>query len=92
MNQAELIAAVSDAADISKADVEHILKTAGAVIQQTLGKNDDEVSLPGLGKLVVEIRGARIGRNPKTGETLQIPAKAVVKLRPAKELRHAVDA
>lgn len=92
MNQAELIGAVSDAADIAKGDVEHILKTVGAVIQQTLGKNDTEVTLPGVGKLVVDVRAARTGRNPATGEAIQIPEKCVVKFRPAKTLRDAVEA
>ncbi len=47
-------------------------------------------TLPGLGKLVLVQRNARMGRNPKTGETIQIPAKTVVKFRVAKACKEAV--
>jgi DNA-binding protein HU-beta len=46
--------------------------------------------LPGLGKLVLVDRKARIGRNPKTGEAIQIPAKKVVKFRIAKQAKDAI--
>ncbi|HXX62323.1 MAG TPA: HU family DNA-binding protein [Bacteroidota bacterium] len=47
-------------------------------------------TLPGIGKLVLVNRKARLGRNPKTGETIQIPAKTVVKFRVAKACKEAV--
>ena len=47
-------------------------------------------TLPGIGKLVLVNRKARIGRNPKTGEAIQIPAKTVVKFRVAKACKEAV--
>lgn len=47
-------------------------------------------TLPGLGKLVLADRAARVGRNPKTGEPLQIPAKTVLKFRIAKAAKEAV--
>jgi DNA-binding protein HU-beta len=47
-------------------------------------------TLPGIGKLVLVDRKARMGRNPKTGETIQIPAKVVVKFRVAKACKEAV--
>ena len=47
-------------------------------------------TLPGIGKLVLVNRKARIGRNPKTGEQIQIPAKTVVKVRVAKACKEAV--
>ena len=47
-------------------------------------------TLPGIGKLVLVDRKARMGRNPKTGETIQIPAKTVVKFRVAKACKEAV--
>ena len=46
--------------------------------------------LPGIGKSVLVKRKARIGRNPATGETLKIPAKTVVKIRPAKAFKEAI--
>jgi DNA-binding protein HU-beta len=47
-------------------------------------------TLPGIGKLVLVDRKARLGRNPKTGETIQIPAKKVVKFRIAKACKDAI--
>jgi len=49
-----------------------------------------EFPLPGLGKLVKKARAARMGRNPLTGESIQIPAKTVVKFRVAKAAKDAV--
>ncbi len=51
---------------------------------------DGEFNLPGLGKLVKKDRAARMGRNPMTGESIQIPAKTVVKFRVAKAAKDAV--
>ncbi len=50
----------------------------------------DTFTLPGIGKLVLRNRAARMGRNPKTGETIQIPAKRVVKFRVAKAAKDAI--
>lgn len=47
-------------------------------------------TIPGIGKLVLVQRKARLGRNPKTGETIQIPAKTVVKFRVAKAAKEAI--
>jgi len=47
-------------------------------------------TIPGIGKLVLVDRKARLGRNPKTGETIQIPAKTVVKFRVAKACKEAI--
>ena len=52
--------------------------------------NNGEFPLPGLGKLVKKDRAARMGRNPMTGEQIQIPAKTVVKFRVAKAAKEAV--
>ena len=53
-------------------------------------KKSGEFSVPGLGKLVKKQRAARMGRNPATGATIQIPAKTVVKFRLAKAVKDAV--
>ena len=50
----------------------------------------DTFTLPGIGKLVLVNRKARMGRNPKTGETIKIPAKKVVKFRVAKAAKDAI--
>lgn len=51
---------------------------------------EGEMNLPGLGKLVKKHRAARMGRNPATGESIQIPAKTVLKFRVAKSAKDAV--
>ena len=53
-------------------------------------RQKDTFTLPGIGKLVLRNRAARLGRNPKTGETIQIPAKRVVKFRVAKAAKDAI--
>lgn len=89
MNQTELIAKVAAISGASKKDVEHVLKTAADVAAATL-QEGEEVVLPGLGKLVVKTRAARTGHNPKTGETIQIPAKRVPDFAASKALKDIV--
>lgn len=91
MNQSELILKTAQVSGVSKKDVEHVLKTAGDVIAAGLIEEGEAV-LPGLGKLVTQHKVARTGRNPATGETLQVAAHKAVKFRPAKTLKDAVNA
>jgi DNA-binding protein HU-beta len=86
MNQSELILKTAQVSGVSKKDVEAVLKTAGDVISDALVE-DNEATLPGLGKLVVGLRAARTGKNPKTGEPIQIPAHKAVKFKAAKALK-----
>ena len=53
-------------------------------------RNTGEFNIPGLGKMIKKQRAARSGRNPATGETIQIPAKTVVKFRVAKATKDAI--
>lgn len=89
MNQAELISAIADAAGESKKTIEHILKVTGDVVAAEL-VTDGEATLPGLGKLSTKQREARKGRNPATGETIDIAAKRVPTFSAAKVLKDAV--
>lgn len=89
MNQAELITKVASISGESRKAVEAVLKTTGDVINSTLGEGGD-VTLPGIGSLSVAQRAAREGRNPKTGEAIQIPAKKVPHFSAAKKLKEAV--
>jgi DNA-binding protein HU-beta len=61
---------------------------AATALQET--KKNGEFTIPGLGKLVKAQRGARIGRNPQTGESIKIKAKTVVKFRVAKAAKDAI--
>jgi DNA-binding protein HU-beta len=69
-------------------------KTAATVFEELANlaykEAKNSFTLPGIGKLVLVNRKARIGRNPKTGEQIQIPAKTVVKFRVAKACKEAV--
>lgn len=87
--QAELIANIASISGESRKTVEHVLKTTADVIHATLAEGGD-VPLPGLGKLAVRAREARVGKNPKTGEPVSIPAKRVPHFSAAKALKDAV--
>ncbi len=71
-------------------------KGAGAILEEVVNlaiaetKKAGSFTLPGLGKLVLVKRNARIGRNPATGATINIPAKTVVKMRIAKTAKDAI--
>ena len=87
LSKSQVAAEVAEKAGITKKQATEILE----VIAQLAYKNaKDTFTLPGLGKLVLVDRKARIGRNPKTGEPLQIAAKRVVKFRIAKAAKDAI--
>jgi len=90
MNQAELIAKVASLSGLPRNAVQTILKVSADVIAAELMEGG-EVLLPGLGRLTVEARAARNGRNPQTGEALQIPAKRVAKFHPTPALKDAIN-
>lgn len=88
MTKQELIEAIKPV-NASKAVVEQVIDALGKVAQEQLA-NGGEVSIPGIGKLTVAEKAARKGRNPATGEELDIPAKRVPKFVAAKALKDAV--
>ena len=90
MNKSELIEAVSSKADLSKADAGRAVDAAFEAITKALKKND-KVSLVGFGTFEVRKRAARTGRNPKTGETIQIKASKVPGFKAGKALKDAVN-
>lgn len=83
----EIIAGVAEAAEISKKQAKAGIE--GLVAMAYKGAADG-FTIPGLGKLVKVKRKARMGRNPKTGEAIQIKAKTVLKFRIAKAAKDAV--
>lgn len=95
MNQAELIETIARQASrhyeagVSKTIVTAVLKTQAEVATQAL-QSREEVVLPGLGKLSTSVRAARTGRNPQTGEAVEIPEKRVAKFSAVKALKDAV--
>ncbi|MCB1909948.1 MAG: HU family DNA-binding protein [Rhodocyclaceae bacterium] len=96
MNKSELIDLVQanvgkhHPSQLSKAQVGAVLESFGEVAAEALGMNG-EVPLPGLGKFKAVSRAARNGRNPKTGETIAIPARNSVTFQAAKNLRDTLN-
>jgi len=90
MNKAELIDAVAAAADLSKSDAAKAVEAVTGAISNTLSKGD-QVAIVGFGTFAVKHRAARAGRNPKTGETIQIKASNVPAFKAGKALKDAVN-
>ena len=88
MTKAELIAAVANKAGLTKADAEKALSAFSDTVTDALA-SDDKVTLVGFGTFSVGHRAARVGRNPQTGGTMQIPARKTPKFKPAKALKGA---
>ena len=89
MTKSQFMQALADKTSMSKKDIA-TLWDALTELAYTQVKTAGEVTLPGLGKLVKKHRKARTGRNPMTGESIQIPAKTVVKFRVAKAVKDTV--
>jgi DNA-binding protein HU-beta len=87
MTKSQIIAAVAEKADISKSQAKDALE---GLAELAYAGAADGFTIPGLGKLVKVDRAARMGRNPATGETIQIAAKTVLKFRIAKAAKDAV--
>lgn len=90
MNKTELIDAVAEGADISKAAATRAVDTMLNSISKSLA-NGDQVTLVGFGTFSVKDRAARTGRNPRTGEPINIPAAKVPGFKAGKALKDAVN-
>ncbi len=90
MNKAELIEAIADAADLTKADAGRALEGMVSAITAAL-KKGDTVSLVGFGSFQVKERAARQGRNPQTGNTITISAAKIPSFKAGKALKDAVN-
>lgn len=89
MNKADIISNVHETLGTSKADAERAVDAVINSIVESL-KNGEEVSIASFGIFEAKMRSAREGRNPRTGESITIPAMKVPKFRPAKALKDAV--
>jgi len=87
LTQSQTIAKLAETVQLSKMQVKCLLESLAELAYKE-AKN--AFTVPGLGKLVLVDRKARIGRNPATGEPIQIPAKRVVKFRIAKAAKEAI--
>jgi integration host factor subunit beta len=90
MTKAELVEDVARAADLTKKDAERLVEVVFESIIETLN-HGEKIELRGFGSFRVRSRGARRGRNPKTGAPVDIPAKRVPYFKPGKDLKELIN-
>ena len=90
MNKAELIHAIAASTDLTKKDAEKALAATLDAITTALAEGD-KVQIVGFGAFETKTRAERMGRNPKTGEDIPIPATKVPTFKAGKALKDAVD-
>lgn len=89
MTKSQLMNMLAEKCDCTKKEAQQFVEMLTEMAYSEVKKNG-EFTLPGIGKLVKKHRAARMGRNPATGEQIQIPAKTVVKFRVAKAAKDAI--
>jgi len=91
MTKSELVEIIANHQDqITRREAEVVVSTIFSAIGDALTRGE-RVELRGFGSFYTKQRNARVGRNPKTGDTVQVPAKVVPQFKPGKELRDRVD-
>ncbi len=89
MNKAELIATVAEKTGMTKKDAERVVSATFEAITDTLQKGD-KVQVSGFGSFEVKTREARVGRNPRTKEEVQIPATRLPAFKASKTLKDKI--
>ena len=89
MNKGELIEAVANDANITKAQAQAAMDAFTSNVKKAL-KSGDKVTLVGFGTFSASTRAARMGRNPQTGQPIQIPKRRVAKFSAGKALKNAI--
>src|SRR5881394_3697217 len=90
MTKADLVNDVANAAELTKKDAERLVEIVFESIIESLNQGK-KIELRGFGSFRVRERGARRGRNPKTGDPVSIPAKRVPYFKPGKELKELIN-
>ncbi|MEI7542499.1 MAG: HU family DNA-binding protein [bacterium] len=85
MTKIEMVDKIGENVALPKKDIEKVLDSFVKISQDAL-KANEKVSLTGLGSFSIKERNARLARNPKTGDKVNVPAKKVVKFKPGKDL------
>lgn len=93
MNKAELITKIAENCerDLTKKDVEAVVNTFMKTVEEAL-VSGDSIQLIGFGSFVVKQRASRTGKNPKTGESIEIPASLVPSFKASSKLKEAMNA
>ena len=89
MSQSEVVNHFAEKFDMKRAQVKEVFEELASLAAREV-KQSGEFVLPGFGKMVLSERKAREGRNPQTGETIQIPAKTALKFRLSKGMKDTV--
>lgn len=89
MNKSELITEVAESTELSKKDVTKVVDAVFEAISSAL-QNGDKVQMVGFGNFEVRERSARKGRNPQTGEEIEIPASKIPAFKPGKALKDGI--
>lgn len=90
MNKAELIEAIASSTEMTKTDVDKVITSFVDVVTDALTKGE-KVSLKGFGNFEVRERGERTGRNPRTGETMEIAASKVPAFKASSTLKNIIN-
>ena len=90
MTKADLVEEVSRVTELTRKDSEVIVDTLFESVIKAL-KDGDKLEVRGFGSFRVRQRNARVGRNPKTGEKVEVPAKRVPYFKPSKELKDVIN-
>ncbi len=90
MTKADLVEEVAKAADLTKKDSEQLVELVFDSIIESL-KRGEKIELRGFGSFRLRQRNERKGRNPKTGEAVNVPAKRVAYFKPGKELKELIN-
>jgi DNA-binding protein HU-beta len=88
MNKTELIETIAQRTDLSKKDVQSVLDTFEDIAGDVVAKGKDTLTIPGFLKFEQTHRKARTGRNPQTGETIQVPASNAAKVSAGTKLKN----
>ena len=87
MNRSELIEAVAERAGVGKSDVDAVLKGFQDVVSSTVAKGEEKITIPGFLSFEQGARAARTGRNPQTGESIEVAASKTVKISAGSKLK-----
>ena len=90
MTKADLVEQVADTTDLTKKHAELIVNTVFESIVHSL-RNGEKIELRGFGSFRIRQRGARIGRNPKTGARVDVPPKKIPYFKPGKDLKKLLN-
>jgi DNA-binding protein HU-beta len=91
LNRSELVSAVAEASGVANKDVDATLKAFQQVVSDVVAKGEEKVSIQGFLTFEQTDRAAREGRNPATGEKINIPASKAVKVTPGSNLKSAAS-